>query len=585
MGCPQYILNFIKSYLTNRRVQISTEHGTVSQSVDRGCPQGSCFGSLFWITVANSLFPLFDHLENLWIIAYADDFLLIAAGRSNVTHRAQLGLDIFVNWAQQHKITLSPGKTQALAIGRRSVLRRNPTLKLFNESIHFVSQFKFLGVIFDNKLSWLPHFKYLHIRNRILLNSFLEISGSSNWGVPPHFLKLWYKVVTERIFLYASSIWGAHLTRQKRRILKQLQRPCLLSITKSYRTASTLALQTLAETPPLDLLVEREVLLTRVLRLGFDFSLWGQNYRSIQFVQRPDRDLWAPSEFDVPKRITLDNTVVPQARYAIFTDGSKFETGVGSALCVLQNGNVQFTWQCGLHVQSSVYQAELIALRKAVRLSKLLLGPIVIFTDSASSLQSLLRIIPLDPLVQDIQNLLQALSPADRTWLTWVPAHVGIRGNELADELAKVAALSVSLPKMNLPLPVSSLKRDTWTALMNQWQMRWDGEVVGRRTFAFIPKVSTALLGSSAYRTWFLTGHGPFPSFLHRFNLRFSNLFPCGSLGDPDHYAFHCPFTSSFHLHPPSRGNISHIIEILSHNDHALHRLYNTMQFCAEYFN
>ncbi|GBM42573.1 hypothetical protein AVEN_159045-1 [Araneus ventricosus] len=50
----------------------------------------------------------------------------------------------------------------------------------------------------------------------------------------------------------------------------------------------------------------------------------------------------------------------------------------------------------------------------------------------------------------------------------------------------------------------------------------------------------------------FITGHGPFPSYLHRFNLRIHDNCWCGEKGDPMHYATNCRFTLSLHFQTPT---------------------------------
>ncbi|GBN67813.1 hypothetical protein AVEN_36457-1 [Araneus ventricosus] len=50
----------------------------------------------------------------------------------------------------------------------------------------------------------------------------------------------------------------------------------------------------------------------------------------------------------------------------------------------------------------------------------------------------------------------------------------------------------------------------------------------------------------------FVSGHGPFPSYLHHFNLRTHENCSCGEKGDPIHYANKCRFTLSWHFQTPT---------------------------------
>ncbi|GBN00258.1 hypothetical protein AVEN_160122-1 [Araneus ventricosus] len=50
----------------------------------------------------------------------------------------------------------------------------------------------------------------------------------------------------------------------------------------------------------------------------------------------------------------------------------------------------------------------------------------------------------------------------------------------------------------------------------------------------------------------FIIGHGPFPSYLHRFNLRTHDKCSCEEIGDPMHYATKYRFTLSWHFQTPT---------------------------------
>ncbi|GBN97464.1 hypothetical protein AVEN_200083-1 [Araneus ventricosus] len=50
----------------------------------------------------------------------------------------------------------------------------------------------------------------------------------------------------------------------------------------------------------------------------------------------------------------------------------------------------------------------------------------------------------------------------------------------------------------------------------------------------------------------FAKGHGPFPTYLKRFNIRNNDSCGCENLGNPLHYATSCLFTTSYHLAKPS---------------------------------
>ena len=64
---------------------------------------------------------------------------------------------------------------------------------------------------------------------------------------------------------------------------------------------------------------------------------------------------------------------------------------------------------------------------------------IVIFTDSLSALQALNSADP-DQMIQGLRSSLTKLTAQFTVSLKWVPAHVGLTGNEKADRLAKIGS-------------------------------------------------------------------------------------------------------------------------------------------------
>ncbi|GBM20908.1 hypothetical protein AVEN_253712-1 [Araneus ventricosus] len=118
------------------------------------------------------------------------------------------------------------------------------------------------------------------------------------------------------------------------------------------------------------------------------------------------------------------------------------------------------------------------------------------------------------------------------------PRPLGCGNKECADQLAK-EAISKGDPFF-LPKPLSYLKSEIKSAALNIWQDNWDNEETGLSTHDIVPRVSNKPIGWNREEIMFVTGHGPFLSYLHLFNLLTHDNCSCGEKGDPMHYATKC---------------------------------------------
>ena len=95
----------------------------------------------------------------------------------------------------------------------------------------------------------------------------------------------------------------------------------------------------------------------------------------------------------------------------------------------------------------------------------------IIFSDSRSVLQAIASASTTNPLIADITMQLQAMATYSNIIFCWIPSHVGIAGNESADQAAKTA---LSLPDSPLAIPYSDLRPNIQQWVINNWQQLWD---------------------------------------------------------------------------------------------------------------
>ena len=122
-------------------------------------PQGSNLGPLLFLIYINDL-P--NCLENVSTSMFADNTSLSSKSRNEEELEESLNstLENVHQWLCSNKLTLSRDKTEYMIIASRQRLHNinsDPLIKLGNNNIKRVRQYKTLGVIVDDKLLWNEH--------------------------------------------------------------------------------------------------------------------------------------------------------------------------------------------------------------------------------------------------------------------------------------------------------------------------------------------------------------------------------------------------------------------------------------------
>ena len=114
----------------------------------------------------------------------------------------QRDLDKLARWCAKWRIKLNPEKTKVIIFSKsRFAIRAEPSLSLYGDLLSYYLQIKFLGVTFDNRITFTKHFEKILERCNHKFHR-LRILVSKKWGPSPETILQIYKQCVRPIFEY-----------------------------------------------------------------------------------------------------------------------------------------------------------------------------------------------------------------------------------------------------------------------------------------------------------------------------------------------------------------------------------------------
>jgi len=481
--------NFIKHFLDDRQFKVRLG-STLSDSFQQemGVPQGSILSPVLFSLKINSIVKCL--MQNVDSSLYVDDFLISYSSKkmSIVERKLQNCLKKLEVWCSENGFKFSQAKTVCVHFSRHRGLNPDPVLILNNGQLPVKEEAKFLGLIFDRKLSFIPHLKYLKEKCSKALN-LLRVVANRDWGGDRTVLLRLYRSLIRSKLDYGCFIYGAARPSYLK-MLDPVANQGLRLALGAFRTSPVDSLYAEAGEPPLQLRREKLALQYAVRLSQYENNPTYQDVFNPKFVslfeRKPNaipsfgiriKPLLAEINFD---RQAILNKIIPKAppwsgqcphidwslskmkkgetspeiylskfkeimhyhrHYKdIYTDGSKVDETVAAAAI-----SEEFVCSSRLADRSSVFSAEVRAVQLALEIVKQSEGDsFIIFSDSKSCLQALSQTDPDNPLVASVLKKYHLVTRKyDKTIdFCWVPSHIGIPGNERVDREAKEALSS-----------------------------------------------------------------------------------------------------------------------------------------------
>lgn len=507
----------LQSFLSDRKFRVRVGED-LSESYDQinGIPQGSVLSvTLFGIAINN----ITDGLDpEITRCLYVDDLCMYLSGDDilEVGTRLQAAIDSINSQAENIGFCFSQQKTKCVHFCRRRSDHCPPPLYLKGSAIPYAPSTKYLGMILDERLSWSDHILMVEKTCKKTL-SVMKFLGSVNWGADKTvLLKVFETVLCSKlnygVMLYSSA------RRSRLRPLNTIYNCGLRIATGAFRTSPLTSIYCEAGFLPPEI---------RRLKLSLTYavSVWGkpqhfihnvifdeensEQYRAQRTKTRPLRirmqevledesiqllpvksctfpsiapwvapnatvqtELSYTSKSELPPYVLKKRFLEIEQKYSTcyhyYTDGSKTELGVGSAVFSKHR-------TCSLTLQptSSVFTAEIMAIIEALKLIRDSdTNHSVIFSDSLSAINFIKKKFNFDPYITEVYSLLHEIKSSNKTVVfIWIPSHIGIEGNDKADALAKIA--TTQTPNAEYPMRTIDLKNSIKKFMQNKWETQW----------------------------------------------------------------------------------------------------------------
>ena len=512
---PLLIMDFLKDRIFKVRIG-NTYSKEFSQEM--GVPQGSVLSVTLFLIAINTVMRVITGQVNVSL--YVDDmrFSIASQRLESATRRMQTCLRKLDTWTEQTGFRFSTSKTEVVVFHRQRGLYEdpNPELYLRESKIKVVTEKKFLGLIFDQKLTWIPHIINLKARAIRALN-ILKIIVKNNTKTETKLLLNIYRALVRSKLDYGCQIYGT-ASPSAVKMLDTVHHQALRLCTGAFRTSPVESIYVEAGEPslkdrrmslqlqyyvrtkqiPVDRTIVKlddeacdhlyQAVKNKPKSLGYkvrqDLQELQIDIPAISIYTESEIGPWEQPEIMVcmslalfSKEATSPEEFIQSFRahrhdvdFEIYTDGSKTNSGVGAGFGILSNvpGN-GFTSR-SLHPMSSVFSAELYAIKLALLTLRVYQDrSVVIYSDSRSALQAVVKMGSTNKLIQEIHELIAVLSRQQvKVLFCWIPSHVGIEGNELADAAAKHAAQSGTIHRHEVSGP------DVIAHIKNTMKKRWE---------------------------------------------------------------------------------------------------------------
>ena len=486
-GAQGHLLAWTKGYLSNRKARVKFQgHTSTYKNLENGTPQGGIISpflfNILMENIANLTLP-----NNVDIFIFADDVCVVAKG-ANKINNLQKSLDIITRKSKELGLKINSNKTKTMTIKCQPP---DQVMRVDNNPIEWVNSYMYLGVHIDTQLNFNQEVKYLRERAKTRLATMKHMTSLKE-GANLQIQRTYYIACTRSLIDYAAPAL-VNLSETQKQSLEVLQNNAarlmlgapmwtklgnlrmeanLPSLTSRIKVRNTCILTKAIASNRNSYTKQKaklELAKNRIIQTYSTYSKhltdcakdlevtdtllglkndapnntikippWESLGVKYNYTSLPrSKELCSVEELKNAARTAMNQAERPGDKI-YYTDGT-VDPDTNTTGAAVYSRNFTGSWRTSN--SASTMQTELIAIKEALKHSIQNQNEnITIHTDCKSAMQALqqLKVKENKSLISDIQQLLYQHKLAHRqVTINWIPSHIGIPGNEKADELAK----------------------------------------------------------------------------------------------------------------------------------------------------
>jgi ribonuclease HI len=624
-GIPTIARRWIASFMSGRQANIKFDDfsSEVAPLHDAGLAQGSPLSPILFAFFNCDLVdqPVDFHGG---ASAFIDDYFRWRIGRSAEENLAKIqseDIPRIETWARKTGSSFAAEKTELIHITRKRSEQCQGQITMNDTAITPSTTAKLLGVVFDHELRWKEHVQQV-VKRATKVN--IALGGLRQ--LRPEQMRQLYEACVVPIVEYASTVWHDPLRDKTHlRHLRTVQRAALIRILSAFRTVATSTLEVEAHVLPthIHLRHRAQTTITKLHTLPRKHPIWDtllraqrrrnnigsyarfplaealktmslERLRELEMIDPTPLPPWRTEAFSTieiePDReiaIERAETTRSKSDIVVYSDASGHHGHLGAAAIGFNKNSPEVTESLQIQVgpmdRWSVHAAELIGILYAINLiNKIALQrrrstgtrarSATILSDSMSALQAIQN--PRNKSGQQIIHAILGTATNTKTHgiavsLQWVPGHSDEPGNEIADRLAKEAAV----PGQTHPFsPLLSRERaHIRKGIYAQWESEWkesrNGSHLRKIDNSLPAKYTRQLYGNLPRNRAYLltqlrTGHCWLSTYAKLFRRREDDRCVCGARESVMHVLLDCPALS--HLRRELREKVGDALNNIS---------------------